>query len=524
MKLHSENNINNAQTDILSDTDSEYSSFSIDNNSTDQENLSKTIDYLRSLKYALKSANYAYEFATDKLEKEDKSEAQINDESRYKYMVNSINNTISAYDSKISKYGSDLDKYLNFLSQKTFAENSDITSEDIQALKSTLTEENRSNSMGSSFKEKFFSVARKVTSFAAGFIVKAEDVKKYRKLSKDKQKKIELLEKFIALEQNDAISVEEKKEQYENLNGEFIALTREEQNRSKRSVFRILATQINNEKLFSTETVSKITSSIMHPFTKIANNKDMGFVEKSARVAIKVGEKGMKAGKYIVGEALSSGRSTVRDVIKHPVMAVYRIPMAMVNTVEAAIAQANALNEEDLTKKAELQERANQKLRNIAYQGEQGLRESVASGVSAGVAIANAGSFGAPIIATHAAAAAIHGIAAASEALDNFSTAKEGFDHLLEAAEEISKVELTKAEKTRGRRGHVDLSAITTFDANAVSNQQADHLKPLTAAQRMQAALDHAAKQGSAEEIHPLDTPKILSYETNSKSMGHGEL
>lgn len=533
MKVHPIDEVkpDDVSIETSSQTESDYSSFSVNAEDSDEENLSKTIDYLRAFKYALESANYAYEFATDKLEKEEnqKSQAQINDEDRYKYLVSKINNVISAYDAKMSKYGTDLDKYLNFLGQKTFSENSDITPEDIRALRATLSDEDLEDQIGGGFREKFFSAARKIVSFTAGFIIKSEDVKKYNKLSKDKKKKIELLRKFIKLDQNDSLPYTVKQEQYEELNGAFIALTREEQSRSKRSIFRILATQMHNEKLFTSETASKIASSVMHPFTKIVNNKDMGVLEKSARVVMKAGEKGIKGAKFVVGEALNSGRSAARDLVKHPAMTLYRVPMALFNTAEAAIAQAQALAEEDPTKKIELQEKAKQKLGNIAYQAEQGGREAVASGVTAGVAIANAGSFGAPLVVSHAAAAAIHGIVAASEIADHLSTAKEGIDHFIEAREEIKQIELTKEEKTRGRRGNIDLSFMPAeYHPTSMHEQHDLENTPvnskISAAERMQATLDKAARRESmGEEIHPVDTPRTPIH-TNSKVTGHDSI
>ena len=129
------------------------------------------------------------DFVFDEMEvdEDQKSQARLNDEDRYQSLRNSVNNVITKNDERISKHGTNLEKYLNFVGNITGLDNI-ITSEKIIELSKNLKPEEKTGY----FARKAMKIRRSVMGFAAGFVLKDEDINENNKLSKSEKKKIKI--------------------------------------------------------------------------------------------------------------------------------------------------------------------------------------------------------------------------------------------------------------------------------------------------------------------------------------------
>ncbi len=388
----------------------------------------------------------AYDFAFDQIEKEEnqKSEAQYHDEERYTSLANTINDFIGQYDLQISKQGSDLDKYLTFI-DKVAADRSGspLSIKRIRELQVTLTDKNpqttnNSNDLTSKVVNKALKVRRAAVSFAAGFIIKPKDVAKFKKLPKEKKEQIKLVQKCIELENNQQISTQDKKDARQAINKEFDSLVRKEFRKNRDNIWRIMARRKEHGELFSHESRDEIRDAMLHPFQKITEDKDLTLLEKTAKITMKVGEKALGGGKYLVGKVAEVAQYVVKHSIKQPVMAAYRLPMSTVNGLEYLTLKAQAAAENDLKKKAQLEQDADIKFKNLGYEGEKFIRAVAATAGIALVDTAIVSTLGAHVPAM----AAVHvAMSSAMEAIPAASGAHHGGEAILITAEAAHQVQ-----------------------------------------------------------------------------------
>lgn len=480
MKVTPENQLTNSDS-----TDSLFSNKSTtpEEKSTNSDNSVSSYELFTSPQIAenINLLKLAYNFIFDQLEtpQEQKSQAQLEDEARYKKLKDSINRIVSQYDTEITKKGSDIEKILAFENNLS-RDHSPLTSENINRLRASLEAQEfipSSNTTPETAKQKALELRRKALGFAAGLFLKEKDIVKLEKLSKDKKSKLKLIQecfelenqinfarKFLDKPEKLAKFEETYKKRYAQINTAFIDISLKEKDREKRNIWMILASQTQKEQLLSSQTAEQIANSIAHPFTKILNDPNLSNFEKAWRTPLKLGKKTIDGLQFATEKAIQTPKFLVKHSIKQPTMAAYRFTSSMINAAEYLTLQTQALTEKSPSKKEEFQKQAQIKLKNLTYHEEKFIRALAASG---GIALIDA-AFLASIGSVGIAAPSISGIhstitntlLATADAADKLQNTKDTLDAIGERLEIVNeKVEMMN-ESRKQRRGNASIHSV----------------------------------------------------------------